>query len=125
MGAATSKISAKRRSRDGWGPMRWLILGLLALCFAASSGCAHRPTLSELTANAPRINLPETLKADAWCKDELRGRLPEADFLTVGEALAQWQEAEARATCQGARADGLIDVIDAHNAAWEAWLARR
>jgi hypothetical protein len=125
MAAAKSKASTKRRSPGPWGVMQWLILGSLALCFAVLSGCAQGQNLAQLTANAPRIDLAPNAKDDGTCKDQLRGRLPPFDFLTVGEALAQWEEAEARAVCEARRAEGLVTVIETHNMAWEDWLADR
>lgn len=110
MGAAKSNVTAPNRRKAQWGPGRWLILGLVWLCFVASSGCAHfRPQPNV----APRIDLPANLSAPC-----LRGRLPAVDELTVGEALSQWIEAEAAAACERGRADQIIGVIATANRVW-------
>lgn len=49
----------------------------------------------------------------------LRGRLPDPEELSVGEALSQWVESEARAACEQGRADALVGLIDRFNAEWE------
>lgn len=110
MRGATSRISKARRRPEPWGLAQWLILGLAALFFAASGGCASTQVP---TREPAQIKLTENLRSSGC----LRGLLPAADELTVGESLAQWVEAEARAECEGGRADRLVDVIDRFNAA--------
>jgi hypothetical protein len=43
----------------------------------------------------------------------------------VGDIGNLWLEAEARAECEGKRADGIVSAVDRFNAAWEAWLHGR
>lgn len=107
----------RRQPKGEWGPMRWLMLILVWLLFAASSGCAGRLPRTNVD---PRIELPANLRAPC-----LRGRLPDGAELSVGEALSQWVEAEARAVCEQGRAEEIVGVIDRFNAEWEALDGRR
>jgi hypothetical protein len=91
----------------------------LAIGFAALSGCATPHRLSPET--APQIQLTEVLRSSPC----LRGRLPDPDWFDVGDALTLWVDAEGRAECEGARADGLVAVVDRFNAAWAEWLRGR
>lgn len=111
MGAGKSNATPRRRQKGQWGPGRWLILGLVALCFAVSSGCAGRPRPAPVV-SPPRIEVPANLRQHC-----LRGRLPEPGF-TVGEALSQWVASEARAECEVGRADELLGLIDVANEEW-------
>lgn len=110
MGAARLNAIAPPRRKVQWGPGRWLILGLVWLCFVASSGCAANRWAPNV---APRIELPQNLRAPC-----LRGRLPAVEDLTVGEALSQWVEAEAAAACERGRADQIVGVIETANREW-------
>jgi len=51
----------------------------------------------------------------------LRGELPEAAELGVGESLSQWVAAEAFGSCQEDRANRLVSLFDEMNARWEAY----
>lgn len=66
----------------------------------------------------PRIGLSPEQRTGAVCEDQLRGRLPLAPGLTVGESLAQWGEAEARAACWRT---GYFELVGVAEAADEAW----
>lgn len=64
-------------------------------------------------APVPQIALSERLLASPC----LRGKLPEADGLTVGGVLTFGAERHRDALCERARGDGLVKVIDGFNAA--------
>lgn len=112
-----SALARPPRARSARRPAS--ILLSLAIGFAALSGCAIPHRLSPET--APQIQLTETLRSSPC----LRGRLPDPDWFDVGVALTLWVNAEGRAECEGARADGLVAVVDRFNAAWDAWLRGR
>lgn len=101
-----------------------MILALAAICFAALSGCAGLPKAPP-AATPPRIGLSPEQRTGAACEDQLRGRLPLADELTVGESLSQWVEAEARAACWRAGYLGLVGIADSADAAWEDYANAR
>lgn len=103
------------------------ILAWLVLTSAALSSCAGLPKAPP-AATTPRIGLTEAQRTGAVCLelerpdpngDGLRGRLPTAERLFLGEVLAQWGEAEARAACWRSGYFGLVGVADTADAAWE------
>ncbi len=122
MPAVKSKTRRCRQIPIEWGARQWLMLGLLALLCAASSGCAasRRPVPIDAP---PRLNLTNQLRTGSGCLT-LRGRLPEIDELSVGETLSQWVASEAHGACQTRRADELVNVIDTSNAAWDEYARR-
>lgn len=122
---AVKSNTRRRRLPASWGAMHWLILGLLALCFAASSGCATvrtPPRVSHAQAVTPHVELTSDQRSGHDC-DGLRGRLPVVDGLSVGDLSAGWTDATAFGTCQADRADQLVGIIDRLNAEWARYAA--
>lgn len=94
---------AAPRSSPRWGPIKWLILALLALCFAASSGCAGSP--KGLAGEAPQLILPSEVETSPC----LRGLLPLDDEpVSVGMLGAGWHQAEVTGVCEYARAESAV-----------------
>lgn len=121
LGAKSNKQASPRRAR--WGVMQWLILLSASACFAVLSGCAgtQKPTVP--TAEPPQLVIPDNLRdGEALC---LRGRLPMGDELDLEGSLNLLVAAEARAECQGDRADSLVSIGDAFNAAWRQYVNGR
>lgn len=114
--------AARPQRRARWGLMPWLILALVSVCFAGSSGCASIPSPSH--AEPPRYQISDTVRDGSNC-DGLRGRLPSADELDVGAALEGWEGAEAFGACQQSRARAAIAAGDALTAAWEEYANAR
>ncbi len=122
MHAPRSTISdTPRRPKVEWGLGRWLMLLSLALLFSVTSGCATRPRLSPETAPELRLTAQQTTSP---C---LRGRLPDPDWMDVGDLAQIGFNAEARATCEATRADGVVSSAQEFNRAFREWLdgARR
>lgn len=92
------------------------ILLSLALLSAGLSACAGTPRPQP--AVAPSIELPARLETSPC----LRGLLPDAEELTVGETLSLAIEAEARAECDRARGDALVEIIHDADRRWREFV---
>lgn len=75
-------------------------------------------------ATPPQTRLTEGQRTGAAC-DQLRGRLPLVEELDVAELGSQWVAAEATGACWRAGYFELVGIVDASNAAWEAYANER
>lgn len=123
MHVARSNATPRRRRRAGWGLPRWSIPLSAVLCCVALSGCAGW-LKAPPAPTTPRIGLSDAQRSGALCED-LRGRLPLAEELAVGEGLSLWVEAEASAACWREGYLALVGIADRADAEWEAYANAR
>lgn len=93
----------KRAPQAGrWGALHWLILLLLALGLALSSGCApHRLTIP------PTPAIPLALREPC-----ARPPLPDAAALDLAAVLRFGLDVTSQAECERARADAILRAYD-------------
>lgn len=100
-----------------------ILIWVVCLC-VGSAGCAFLPKtpprVSSTAPTTPHTELPEELRTGAFC-DGLRGVLPDGDELTVAALGHEAVNEAAYGQCQKDRADRLVAIHDASNAAWEAY----
>lgn len=123
MHAEKSNATPRRPRRAGWGLPRWSTRLLLGLCCVALSGCAGW-LKAPPAPTTPRIGLSDAQRSGALCEG-IRGRLPPAEELAVGEGLSLWVEAEARAACWREGYLALVGIADRADKEWEAYANAR